>query len=35
MNNINFLMLCRKLTIEGFSFAATFTIALFYNDLDD
>lgn len=35
MNNINFFMLCRKLTIGGFSFAATFSIALFNNDLDD
>lgn len=35
MNNINFLMLCRKLTIGGFSFAATFSIALYNNDLDD
>lgn len=35
MNNFNFLMLCRKLTIGGFSFAATFSIALFNNDLDD
>ncbi len=35
MNNVKKVMLCRKLTIGGFSFAATFSIALFNNDLDD
>ena len=35
MNNFNFLMLCRKLTIGGFSFAATSPIALLNNELDD
>ncbi len=35
MNNVKKVMLCRKLTIGGFSFAATFSIALLNNEIDD